>query len=160
MPDTQEGRLSAVMRKEGFMDNTVELLRECDAGCKIAVMNINHVCEYVKDNELKCVLASYRDEHERLDSQICEALKEESAGEKDPSLMARAMSWINTDIKMMTGDVDKQIAKLMMDGSNMGIQTVSENVSKYGDADKESVGYAKKLITIEEHFMRDMKKFL
>ena len=61
---------------------------------------------------------------------------------------------------MMMHDDDHQIAKLMMDGCNMGIQSVSEYLNKYAGASKEAVAKAKELIKIEEDFMKEMKEYV
>jgi len=63
-------------------------------------------------------------------------------------------------MKMMMHPSDHEVAKIMMDGCNMGIQSVSEYVNKYHDASQESQDSAKKLIKIEEEFMREMKGFV
>ena len=70
------------------------------------------------------------------------------------------MSLLSTEMKMLMNNTSAQAAKLMMDGCNMGIQTVSENLSKYGGADKEADDLAKRLIAMEEEFMSKLKLFL
>jgi hypothetical protein len=42
----------------------------------------------------------------------------------------------------------------------MGIQSVSEYVNKFDDASGESATIAKRLIKIEEDFMKEMKEFV
>ena len=48
----------------------------------------------------------------------------------------------------------------MMDGCNMGIQSVSEYLNQYPQASQESKSLAKKLVETEEMFMKELKKFL
>ncbi len=60
----------------------------------------------------------------------------------------------------MIEDDGHQIAKLMMDGCNMGIQSISEYQNKYKEASKEATELAKKLVKTEENFMQEMKQFL
>ena len=55
---------------------------------------------------------------------------------------------------------NNQIAKIMMNGCNMGIQSISEDINKYSNASSESVSLAKKLVKAEENFMRDLERFL
>ena len=75
-------------------------------------------------------------------------------------MMASAFAWITEETKMMLKDDNNQIAKLMMDGSNMGIQSISEEVNKYPEASKEAKKLADKLIRLEEEFMQELKAFL
>ncbi len=74
--------------------------------------------------------------------------------------MASAFSWLSTEMKMMFKDDNNQIAKIMMNGCNMGIQSISEDINKYSNASSESVSLAKKLVKAEENFMRDLERFL
>ena len=60
---------------------------------------------------------------------------------------------------MMRED-NHQAAKILMDGCNMGIQSLSEYINKYKAASKESISIAKSLIKTEEDFMCDLKKFI
>lgn len=74
--------------------------------------------------------------------------------------MASAFSWISTEMKMMFKDDNNQIAKIMMNGCNMGIQSISEDINKYSNASGESVSLAKKIVKAEENFMKDLERFL
>ncbi|HPF28988.1 MAG TPA: hypothetical protein PLZ77_02655 [Lachnospiraceae bacterium] len=65
-----------------------------------------------------------------------------------------------TDHKLMAEKDSHQIAKLMMDGCNMGIQSVSEYQNQYRNASKEALELAQKLVRAEEDFMEEMKQFL
>ena len=55
---------------------------------------------------------------------------------------------------------DSQIAKVLMDGCNMGIQSLSEYRNEYTGASEEAKKIAEKLISLEEDFMSGLKKFL
>ena len=55
---------------------------------------------------------------------------------------------------------DNQIAKVLMDGCNMGIQSIGEYMNEYTGASEEAKKIAKKLVKLEENFMSDLKKFL
>ena len=79
---------------------------------------------------------------------------------EEPSKLAEAMSWLTTEVKMLMRADSHQIAKLMMDGCNMGIQSVSEYINKYDDASEESEKIAGELIRIEEEFMKELKAFV
>ena len=74
--------------------------------------------------------------------------------------MASVFSWITTEMKLMIKDDSRQIAKLMMDGCNMGIQSISEAVNENPEASGESKSAAKKLVKELEDFMKELKPFL
>ena len=74
--------------------------------------------------------------------------------------MASACAWMGVEMKMTMHPNNHEVAKLMMDGCNMGIQSVSEYLNKYPDASAESQRTAKDIIKIEEDFMQEMKAFV
>ena len=76
------------------MSDTISLLRECDAGIKMAVESIDEVAAKVKDVELLKVLQKSKEQHEKLGNEVDEQIHMYGAQEKEPNLMARGMSWI------------------------------------------------------------------
>lgn len=140
--------------------DTAKLLEECDSGCRMAVDSIGHVEPYAQDASMKNVLNRYRQEHEKLE-QKCEWLLEVGGEEKkEPSPLAGTFSWVTTEAKLAIRKDDHQIAKLMMDGCNMGIQKISEYQNDYTDASPEAVSVAKQLVKMEEHFMQEMEAYM
>ena len=59
--------------KEGFyMSNgdTVKLLRECNAGTKMAVYSMDEICDKISDADFKNVIMASKEKHERLGNEI------------------------------------------------------------------------------------------
>lgn len=140
--------------------DSLELLKECSSGCKMGMNSIEQVSEYVEDIKLLKVLEKYRDKHNVLLREATELLKKEGKEPEKPGKMASMMSWITTEMKMMMEDDSSQVAKLMMDGCNMGIQTITEKMHEYKNAEKDAVKIAESLVELEEEFHKEMKKFL
>ena len=140
--------------------NTIELLKECSSGCHMAMESVKKMREYAKDSELNNLLEAYGEKHRTLEGKIADQLKSCGEYESSPSKMAEVMARTEMNVKMFMHPDDHQVAKIMMDGCNMGIQSVSEYVNKYPDASKESQDMAKQLIKIEEDFMQEMKGFV
>lgn len=140
--------------------DTARLLEECDSGCRMAADSIGQVEPYAQKASMKSILGSYRQKHEELEKK-CEWLLEVN-GEptKEPGAMASTFSWMTTEAKLAMRKDDHQIAKLMMDGCNMGIQKISEYQNDYTDASPEAVSVAKQLVKMEEDFMQDMKAYM
>ena len=61
---------------------------------------------------------------------------------------------------MMMKDDDKQAAKIMMDGCNMGVQSICGFMNQYSGASKSSMEVAQNLVKTEERFREEMKAFL
>lgn len=141
-------------------EHTIALLKECSSGCKMAIQSVRQVREYAREEKLERVLDCYDKKHRDLEKETIQLLGQYNKKDEEPGKMAEFMAKMDIEMKMMIHADSHQIAKLMMDGSNMGIQTMSENINKYTEASKESAAIAKKLVKAEEDFMAEMKEFL
>ena len=141
-------------------EDTIKLLKECDAGRKMAMDSIAQVEKYAEKEALKKLLDQYQKKHEKLKEEITEQLQKFQKEEQEPDKLASAFAWITTEMKLLMKDNSHQIAKIMMDGCNMGIQSVSEYLNQYPQASQEAKSLAKKLVETEEMFMKELKKFL
>ena len=140
--------------------DTIRLLRECDAGVKMGTKSISDVLGYVKNEQLRVLLADCKEEHSKLDIQLQSLLTEYHDSGKDPEPMATAMSWIKTNVKLALHESDNTIAELMTDGCDMGVKSLSRYLNQYAAADEKSKDIAKKLIAIESKLSEDLRAFL
>lgn len=79
---------------------------------------------------------------------------------KEPTPIAKGMSWIKTNMKMGLDNSDQTIADLMTDGCNMGVKSLNKYLNQYEAADEVSKDIAKRLINLEEQLAVDIRKFL
>ena len=140
--------------------DTVKLLRECDAGTKMAVTSIDEVLEKVRDTEMKQLLQESKDHHEKLGDEIHSLLNSHGTEEKEPKAMAKGMSWMKTNVKMSMDDSDAAVADLITDRCNMGIKSLNRYLNQYKAADHKSKNISTKLISIEEKLCKDLSKYL
>ena len=140
--------------------DTIRLLRECDAGVKMGISSIEDVLDKVGDCEFEKLLTVCKEEHEKLDREIDSLLEKYKDDGKDPAVMAKGMSWIKTNVMLAMNDSDKTVADLMTDGCNMGVKSLNKYLNKYEAADEVSKDIAKRLINLEEKLTVDIRKFL
>ena len=140
--------------------DTIKLLRECDAGVKMGVASIDDVLEQVHSGTLKQYLAECKKEHEMLKSEIQTLLNKYHDDGKEPNPIAKGMSWMKTNMKMGMDNSDQTIADLMTDGCNMGVKSLNQYLNQYEAADEVSKDIAKRLINLEEQLAVDIRKFL
>ena len=140
--------------------DTIKLLRECDAGVKMGVSGIKEVLDNVKSDKLRGILIDSLREHEELDKEIQKGLDEFGDEGKDPNPMATSMSWIKTNVKLMMHESDKTVADLITDGCDMGVKSLSKYLNQYKAADERSKDIAKKLIKIEQRLGDDIRGYL
>lgn len=140
--------------------DTIKLLRECDAGIKMGVSSIDDVLGYVQKEPFKRCLVECKKEHEKLKEEIQEQLDKFQDEGKDPNPMAKSMSWVKTNLKMAVNNSDETIADLMTDGCNMGVKSLNKYLNKYEAASEYAKDITKRLINLEEKLTIDIRGYL
>ena len=140
--------------------DTIKLLRECDAGIKMGIASIDEVLEYVHDKKFDKYLSDCKDEHNKLKNEIQGLLDKYHDDGKDPNPMAKSMSWMKTNMKLVMDESDKTIADLITDGCNMGVKSLSRYLNQYKAADEKTKDITKRLIGAEEKLVVDIRSFL
>ncbi len=140
--------------------DTIKLLRECDAGVKMGVTSIDDVLEYVASERFKELLSECKSEHEKLEEEIEKLLDKYNDDGKDPAAIAKGMSWMKTNMKLLMDASDNTIADLMTDGCNMGVKSLNKYLNQYEGADEVSKDICKRLINLEEKLAVDIRCYL
>ena len=140
--------------------DTIKLLRECDAGIKMGVASIDEVLDYVHDETLRKCLSDCKDEHDRLKEEIQVLLDEYHDDGKEPNPMAKSMSWMKTNVKLVMNESDGTIADLITDGCNMGVKSLHKYLNQYKAAEEKAKDITKRLINVEEKLIVDIRSFL
>jgi len=140
--------------------DTIKLLRECDAGVKMGISSIDDVLDHVKKDAFRTKLTKCRDEHSQLQIKILQELEKYRDDGKQPNPIAKGMSWMKTNMKLSMEDSDATIAELMTDGCNMGVKSLNRYLNQYKAADEVSKDMAKRLINLEEKLAVDIRQYL
>ena len=141
-------------------NDTVKLLRECDAGVRMGTASIEDVLPHVRSEKLKELLDTCKDEHDKLNTEIRTRLTKLEDDGKAPNPIAKSMSWMKTNIKLGLEDTDATVADLMTDGCNMGVKSLNRYLNQYKAADEVSKDICKRLINLEEKLAVDIRGFL
>ena len=140
--------------------DTIKLLRECDAGVKMGVASIDDVADRVKGADFSRKLTDCKTEHCKLQSEIDTLLNKYHDEGKNPNPIAKGMSWMKTAVKMGLEDSDATVADLMTDGCNMGVKSLNRYLNQYQAADEASKDIAKRLINLEAQLAVDIRQYL
>ncbi len=142
------------------MNDTVKLLRECDAGIEMGVTSIGDVLEEVKSEDLRRFLSEARERHWELGAELKKQLDKYADEGKMPNPMAKSMSWLKTNMKMAFEGSDQTIADLITDGCNMGVKSLNKYLNQYVNASEPAKELTKKIIDLEEKLAIDIRRFL
>lgn len=140
--------------------DTIRLLRECDAGIRMGVASIDDVLPDADQPGLRQALTDCRSGHTALAKEVESQLSRFHDRGKAPNPMAKAMSHLKTMIKMTVDPSDRTIADLMTDGCGMGAKSLSKYLNEYKAADEASKDVAKRLIAQEEQLSARLRQYL
>lgn len=139
-------------------NDTIYLLKECDAGTKMAVTSIDEVLDKVHSEDLKALLSKSKEHHEKLGNDIHSLLLEYHSEEKEPSAMAKGMSWLKTNMKITMDNSDSTIADLITDGCHMGVKSLHRYMNQYPAAEEKVKKLCDKLVEIEDELCTEDRK--
>lgn len=140
--------------------DTVKLLRECDAGIKMGVSSIDDVIGHVHSQKFRQRLSDCKIEHEKLGGEVDSRLARFHDEGKEPNPIAKGMSWMKTGVMLGLDGSDKTVADLMTEGCNMGVKSLNRYLNQYTAADEVSKDITKRLINLEEKLAVDIREFL
>ena len=142
------------------MTDTLELLKECDAGLIMATDSLEQVMEYASAGNFSNMLHKYYDEHQKIKADVDKKLEEHNSEGKKPNPMGRTASKGMTEMKLMINDSDQKIADLMMDGCNMGIKSVSRYMNQYPNSQEDVKEIANNIVVLEQNFLNELRQYL
>jgi len=74
--------------------------------------------------------------------------------------MAKVMTSMMTEMKMMMDSSDEKVADLMYDGCNMGIKSLYRYLNQYDEANEEAKELTGNLISLESDLMSKLRPYL
>lgn len=143
-----------------YENDTIRLLRECDAGIKMGVSAIEEVLEYVHDKTFRKLLYDCKENHDKLMDEIQRELNSVGDEGKEPNPIAKGMSWMKTNMKLVMEESDATIADLIIDGCNMGVKSLHKYLNQYQNAEEKVKDMTKELINLEEKLAVDIRSYL
>ena len=143
-----------------IQQDTIKLLRECDAGIKMGTASIDDVLPHVQGKAFREKLSQCKDQHNELQQEVDTLLHKYRDDGKAPNPIAKGMSWMKTNVKLGLEDSDATVADLMTDGCNMGVKSLNRYLNQYKAADEVSKDITKRLINLEEKLTIDIRQYL
>ena len=140
--------------------DSIDLLKKCNSGCKSATNSMEQVMDFVSDEKLRKVIHEYNRKHIDIGDECHELLNSEDIEEEDPSIIAKAMSWLGTEVKLAVNDSTNRVADILVDGCNMGIKSLYKELNKQKEAESKIRDLVMELVCIEQDFMNELLEFL
>lgn len=141
-------------------EDTIKLLKECNAGVKMGVSSLDDVVKHVKNETVKKLLLDCKEKHEKLGNETHKILNEYHDYGKEPNFLAKGMSWMKTNVQLAMNESDKTVVDLITDGCNMGVKSLSRYLNQYSNAEERVKDIVRRLINIEEKLVIDLRPYL
>lgn len=140
--------------------DTIELLRECDAGIQMGISTIDEVKDHAENFDFRTKLDNYQREYAQLQNEIQGILHDYHDEGKDPNPIAKGMAWLKTNVTVAVKESDATIADLITDGCNMGIKSLNKYLNQYKAADGRSKDFTRRLIELQDRQLKEICSYL
>lgn len=143
-----------------MQDDSIKLLRECNAGIKMGVSSLDDMMKYVQSEDLRTLLQKSKATHTRLGNTTHEYLNEYHDSGKEPAVMAKVMSKMKANIKLDEDGPDSTVADLITDGCNMGVKSLYRYLNQYPAAEEKIKKLTREVANAEETLIRELRDYL
>ena len=141
-------------------DDTIYLLKECDAGVKMATDSLDDIREHAKTPELRALLNTSRQQHEMIGREVQDMLQKFGGKDKDPHPIARKMASMKTSAKLSADNSESNMASLIADGCTMGVKSLKGYLDQYKGAEVPARAVCRTLVAVEEQLGTEVRQFL
>ena len=141
-------------------EDTIELLRECDAGVKMGIASLDQVLDKIQDKKMQDIIGDSKNAHAVLENELRGMIDKAGAQPGEPNPIAKGMSWMKTNFKTCMEEGDKTIADLITDGCDTGVKSLRKYLNQYESADEDAKDMCRRIIDTEEDLRNRMKEFL
>lgn len=140
--------------------DSIELLAQVNAGCKMAIDSLEQVEKYVDDKRMIDIIKKYNEAHIKIEDDSHRMLNNAGQEEQEPSIWAKTFAQMQAKIKLLMKDDVHQAASILTDGCNMGIKSLWEYKNSYKTADAKSVELCERLCNLEGQMLAELQPLL
>ena len=140
-------------------EDTFSLLKECDAGVKMATDSLDDVRDYAKTPEMRALLNTSRQQHEWIGREVQDMLQKCGGKDKNPHPVARKMASVKTNAKLSVDNSEQNVAELIADGCDMGVKSLKGYLEQYKGAEVPARALCRTLVAVEEQLGTEIRRF-
>ncbi len=127
---------------------------------EMGIIGINDVIDKAKKNEFRDLLEHQRREYREILNECETIFTSYGAKERELGMMTKMNSKMMSEMKIHKNDEDCVIAKMMIQGTEKGIEKLEKVMNLYNDEDEEALNLAQKLLDFLKHNLLDLKIYL
>lgn len=145
------------------MDENKELLEYIYQNIDMGIKALNNLINTIndKDNKIKKIIEGEIKGYENYLKECKKIMKKYKIEPKSKGIIADIGNFLGTKMEMMKDNSDARIADMLTKGFTMGVVDITKRIDNYkGDADKDILGLAKKLLKFSEENIDFLKPYL
>lgn len=141
-------------------NQNIEFLNSIYQICEMGVIGINDVIDKVSKSTFRDFLENQRKEYDEIVNESENIFASYGAKEKELGKMVKMNSKIMSEVKLMKNKDDREIAKMMAEGTTKGIEKLEIAMNSYNESDEEAYKLAEKLLASLKNNIKGLKEFL
>lgn len=145
------------------MNENIEFLNYIYEVTDMGISSISTLLQTIKekDNKIKKVLESILKGHEHFKKEALNLIKKNKGNVKNPSLFAKAGSWMGIKMEISNDNSDSRIADMMIRGLDMGVIELDKRINNFdNNTDLKIKKIAKELKKFELDSIDILKEYL
>lgn len=138
-----------------------QLLNFVYQNAQMGVASLGEILPMLKEGPLKEGIQAQWEEYQNFHNEAAKLLNSNGYGEKEIGTFQKIMTYLMIDMKMMKDSSDSNVAKMLIQGSNMGILDAQKHINQYkGKAEKDILKLMERLEKFEEKNVERLKAYL
>ena len=142
------------------MNNKCEFLNYIYKNAEMGIVGINCVINKVKDNKLKKLILKHKNEYNEITCEAKALIKKYNGEKEGISIVAKLGSAIITNINLLKDESDKNIVKMLIEGTNKGLIEIIDKLNTYNIDEPAIEVLGTKLKKTLEKNIESLKKYL
>ncbi len=138
----------------------MELANKLNTDLTMAIESGSIVAGKMKNSNLKKYLFSHVEKYEDLQKNLEHVVSTSNKKLKNTNLIARAFLWMQTSLSTLKKNEESDYIESFIKGSEMGIESSTNLLEKYDDADKKLKDIAFNLQVMEYENIDKLKDYL
>jgi hypothetical protein len=138
-----------------------EVLSDLYKNAQIGLQSISYITKTNEDVAMKQELLNQYEGYEKMAGKIATLMMEFSVIPKEANPLKKAMLWSSIKMNTITDNSVSHIADMMIKGTVMGINELLQIINQKETMLDDSICVlAKELLSLEESYQEDLKKYL
>lgn len=144
------------------METEIKMLSDIHKNADMGQDTLRHILDATKDTEFSKTVSRQMQEYEKAFQVSGQMLKARHAPEKqkEAPMISKWMAHMNINRKSMQDMQTSKLAEMLIQGSTMGVTSLTRQIRDYDGEDTEVLDFAKKQLKREEKNIDELKKFL